>query len=243
MQHGVRTGLLTAVVLTFAAGTASAQIPWNDRIFANISFGSQGGSDTLQRTATFDLFEETATITATREVDGGSLFDVVVGGRIRGSFGAAIGFSRREKDSNGTVTGQIPDPAVFESPRTVTADLVDLTHRETWVTPMAVWFQPLAEKLDLMVMAGPAFVSVENAQFDTATVTETGNGPQLSVTTATAKESTVGFSIGADIRYMFIRNVGVGGFLRIAKASVDLPGDQSLDVGGVQGGVGIRVRF
>jgi hypothetical protein len=243
-MHGARTGLLTALTIFIAAGSASAQqIPWNDRIFANISFGAQGGSETLSRSTDFTLYEETGTIEATRDVKGGSIFDVVVGGRIRGSFGAAIGFTRREKSSDGSLTAQVPDPAFFEQPRSVSLTLADLAHRETWVTPMAVWFYPLAEKIDLMAMAGPAFVSVENEQFESATIAETGSGPQVTPATATAKESAVGFSLGVDVRYLVIENVGVGGFLRIVKASVDLPGNQSLSVGGLQAGVGIRIRY
>ena len=45
---------------------------------------------------------------------------------------------------------------------------------------------------------------------------------------------------------MVTPNFGLGGFLRFAQGSVDMPssgGDQPLDIGGLQAGGGVRLRF
>ena len=237
-----RIGLLTAVLVAVTTGRAAAQqIPWEDRVFANISFGVQTGSESLSRSWSFTIFDEPASATASREVKGGSLFDIVVGGKVRRSFGAALAYTVRSKDSGGTVDATIPDPIVFESPRTESRSLADLRHRETWIAPMAVWFQPIGEKLDLMVMAGPAFVRVENEQAD-VTITDAGGGT-LNVSTAVTKKSGGGFALGADVRYLVLKNIGAGGFIRIVKSSVDLVDNQKLDVGGLQAGIGLRIRY
>jgi hypothetical protein len=240
----LRIGVLTLVLAAGIAAQAGAQqAPWNDRVFANISFGVQPGSEGVSRTVGFDLYEEQAAIRTASEVGSGPVFDIVAGGRVRERFGAALGLLFRSKDRGASIEGSIPDPAVFEQPRTVTMSLDGLEHSETWITPMFVWFHPLNEDFDAMIMAGPAFVRVKHDQLGAVNVSEGAGGPDLSVTTSRVSKTAAGFSIGGDVRYLFTPNVGVGGFVRFARAAVDLADGVSLDVGGLQLGVGIRVRY
>jgi hypothetical protein len=244
----IRIGVLVlGIVAGLAAQAGAQQAPWNDRVFANVSFGVQVGSEDVSRTQVFDIYQEQASIRTTSEVGSGPAFDVVVGGRLRGPFGAALGLMFRNKDRDATIDASIPDPIFFDQPRTVARTLGGLTHGETWITPMFVWYRPLTElveDLELMVMAGPAIVRVEHEQVGTDfTLTETPGGPDLGVTTGTVNKTGVGFSIGGDLRYLLTPTIGVGGFLRFARASVDVADDVSLDVGGLQLGVGVRIRY
>lgn len=243
MRHISRVFFSIATVTLTAAHASAQQIPWNDRVFANISVGVTGGSDDLTRTRTFELYDETATITARRDIKGGAFFDLVVGRQIRGVWGGALGYSRRQKDGSGSVEGQIPDPIEFDRFRTVTEPLSGLKHSENWLMPMAVWFHPLAEKIDLMAMAGPAFVWVSNAQGDAPTVRETPSGAALDVTTAVTKKTGAGIALVGDVRYLLRPNIGVGAYLRFVRAGVTLPEGQDVGVGGVQFGVGARIRY
>ena len=115
----LRIGLLATVIAVVATQASAQQIPWDDRIFANVSFGVQGGTEELTGSQTFTLYEEPATINSSREVKGGSMFDLVIGGRVRGAFGVGLGFTRRQKNSPGGVEGSIPSPVRFEDPRIV----------------------------------------------------------------------------------------------------------------------------
>ena len=249
MRQGT-IGLLTMTLIAAGALEAAAQqAPWTDRVFANISIGGQGGSDRLSRTQTFTIYEEEASITSAREVKGGPFFDLVVGRPIRSPFGAALLYSRRADDRGGTVEGSIPNPIVFEQPRQVSATTGRLRHREHWIAPMGVWFHRLPYGLDLMVMGGPAIVRVEHEQIGNVTVSESATGPQLATTTMRIRRTRTGGIILADVRYMLLENVwilegvGVGGFVRYAGASTGLAENQNLDLGGFQGGVGVRIRY
>ncbi len=66
----------------------------------------------------------------------------------------------------------------------------------------------------------------------------------------THKKSLTGYNVGVDGTYIVWSNddlrIGAGGFLRFTKASgeiMQLTGEQSTDVGGVQFGFGARIRF
>jgi hypothetical protein len=55
-----------------------------------------------------------------------------------------------------------------------------------------------------------------------------------------------GFNAGADVRWMFTRNIGVGGLVRFTRAKVDLEIDGrtvQVDAGGAQAGAGLRLAF
>ena len=55
----------------------------------------------------------------------------------------------------------------------------------------------------------------------------------------------MGYHLGVDFRYLFIRNAGLGAFVRYTSGSVDtsVVDGGKIDVGGFQYGVGLRVRF
>jgi hypothetical protein len=62
------------------------------------------------------------------------------------------------------------------------------------------------------------------------------------------KESTVGFNLGVDGRYMFTRNIGAGAMLRFTHAGVSLTSptggdDIKVDAGGFEIAAGLRFRF
>jgi hypothetical protein len=254
MRQGT-IGLLMAASMAAGANHAAAQsTPWYDGIFANVSIGGQGGSDRLSRTQTFPIYEETASITSSREVKGGPFFDLVVGRPIRRPFGAALAYSRRADDRGGNVEGSVPDPIVFDAPRLATATVGGLRHREHWVALLGVWQYRLPWfELDLMVMAGPALVKVENDQVGDVTVTEGAGGPQLTTTTTRIRRTRTGGVVIADVQYFLVENVGIrwfrldavgiGGFVRYARATAGLLDNQRLQVGGVQGGGGLRIKF
>jgi hypothetical protein len=65
----------------------------------------------------------------------------------------------------------------------------------------------------------------------------------VTVTTARQSKSFVGFIFGLDVRYMFTKNFGAGGFFRIAGASGDFDDGTNIKVGGPQFGAGLRVRY
>jgi hypothetical protein len=231
-------------LLLLCAAPASAQLlPWRDVVFLNISPGVQTGSRTVTSNFTFDLYEETATVGVSRDIEGSSFFDLTVGAALVNSLGAAISAHTRSAAADGAVTGSIPDPIDFDRPRDVTATVPSMAHRETWIGIQAVYGFGLTEKLDVMAFGGPAIAKVEHDVATGATVTESASGPIVNLAVSRQSKSFVGFMAGADIRFMFHRNVGAGAFVRFSKASGDLDNGLSLDLGGFQVGAGVRIRY
>jgi hypothetical protein len=111
-------------------------------------------------------------------------------------------------------------------------------------------------------MAGPSFFSVRQ---DVASPVGSRDGisdpaPFTSVSIRSVdvtrhKDSPVGVNVGVDgtfliVRFLGSRFVGIGGFVRYAGASVELPmpvgvtrSDTKLKAGGAQAGGGLRLRF
>jgi len=238
----MRTAFFTLGVVLSTVAHAAAQIPWTDRLFVNISGGGQSGSQTINASFTPTIHDEPASIALARDIKGGGFWDVTVGRKVLDPFGVAVSISGRSATSDALLTASIPDPIAFDSPRAVTATFPDFVHRERWVSFLGVYFYPVAEKIDLLLMAGPTVVSVQEPLITSASVVEEVNGPVVTPAFETFKKSFWGYHLGADVRYMFPPNIGAGGFLRVTGASGDLQGT-NLEVGGFQVGGGIRIRY
>jgi hypothetical protein len=144
--------------------------------------------------------------------------------------------------SDGSLTGNVPDPVFFDRARAVTKTFTGLKHSENAVHIDAILMIPVANKMDVGISAGPTIFSVKQDTIPSLTVTEPG--PTVTTTVVSATKTTVGFNIGADLQYMLRKKYGVGGFARYSVGSVSLPGaTDKLTVGGFQIGVGARVRF
>lgn len=248
-----KAALCGAALLLYAV-PASAQVkirPWTDIVFASLSGAGQPGTRTETASSSFDLYEEAATVDVTRDIKGGGFLDVTFGTAILNNIGAALSIFSRSARSDGSVTGTIPDPADFNSPRTVASTIPGMEHKETWIGIQGVYGLGLdglglPEQLDFLIMAGPAIVKVKHdvpLAVTPADVVESPSGPVINVRTSLQSKTFVGFMIGADVRYFFHPNIGAGGFLRWAGASGDFDDGSPIEVGGFQFGAGVRFRY
>ena len=155
----------------------------------------------------------------------------------------AVGYTFMSDSTDGAVTATIPDPRVFDSPRTVTTTANDLKHTENALNFMGVWMVPVTDKVDVGISFGPTVFFVKQELPDTLTFTE----PVPTITGLTTKDiskTTGGVNLGVDVTYLLTKKMGVGGILRYTWGSVNLEGaTDSLTVGGFQIGVGARYRF
>ena len=238
----IKTGLLCAAMFALAT-PASAQLTWTDRGFVNVNFGAQTGSRELTLATTFEIYNEQGSVTSTQDVKAGTFFDLSGGVKVWRNLALGAGFMRSVGNADAAVTASVPDPLVFDTPRTVTASATDLKHTEQAVNVSATWMIPFTDKVDIGLVFGPTFFSVKQ-EFPTS-VTVTEPGPALSsVDIAEVDESTVGVHFGVDVSYMFTPRFGVGGLARFTRGSIEIPNAaEKLTVGGFQIGAGGRVRF
>lgn len=239
----MRNVVWAAALTLAAAAPAQAQMSWQDQIFANVNLLLQPVSRDANLNGDFPLYGELGTFEGPRQIGGGAVFDLAGGARVWRNLAVGLGFSRFGNSNAVSLTASVPDPAVYDSPVEQALSAGELDHSETAVHISAVWVWPYTDKIDIAVFAGPSIFSVNHQTVSAIDVVE-NTSTVAGVTTAEVSETAVGVHLGADVSYMITPRYGAGVVLRYAGASVDVPGlDDSLGVGGVQLGVGFRLRF
>ena len=237
---------LTVAIFAFGlwATSASAQtMQWTDKGYVSINGGIQTGSDTLDTSTSFPLYDESATISSTQKVKGGGFFDIGGAYRVWGrNLLAGVSFSHTTSDTTVALTASIPDPVFHDQPRAVSSTISGAKHTENAVHLSAIWMMPVANKIDVGIFAGPTIFSIKQQAVGVPTVTEPG--PQISAPLGEVKKTSGGFHAGVDIQYMITKRWGVGGLARFTRGSATIDGaTEKLKLGGFQIGAGGRVRF
>ena len=238
----MKTALLCVVMCAAFAPRAAAQMTWTDKGFLNLTGGVQVGSHTLDTSRTFDLYDEQGTVDSSQKIKSGGLFDVSAGFKVSRNLAIGVGYTFTSSKADAAITASVPDPAVFDQPRTVTDTATGLAHSENVINFSAVWMIPVTDKVDVGVSAGPSIFNVK--QDIPGSLTATEPGPSIDVAVDSVKKTTVGVNFGVDVAYMINKRVGVGGLARYTWGSADFEGaTDKLTVGGFQIGGGLRVRF
>jgi opacity protein-like surface antigen len=253
MRKSVLLIAMAAVVLIAASPfTAEArQGPLGDKVFVSVNFGIQVGDTDLERTSTFDLYDETAQVDINQTINNGAFFEFGGAYKVRGSLGVGLTYGFLSNSGGGSVSGSLPHPLFFDRPRTFTASAEDLERSERAVHFQAVWFVPFTDKVDFAFTAGPSLFNVKQElirgvgfseippAFDSVTVD--------SVDIVELRDSGWGFHIGADMTYAVTPGIGVGALVRYSRGTVEfnLSNTETADVnaGGFQIGAGLRLKF
>jgi len=256
MKTTIRVVLVTFVLALLAAPAAFAQMKaWEGKGFVSLDFAAESASSEFDESKSWSLYGETATFRGTHKVGGGNLFISPSGGvRVWRNFGVGVAFSTWADSTDVALSVQVPSPLFVNQMRAASASVTGLEHRTTAVHLQALYVLPLNERILVTVSAGPTFFSVKQDRVSDITGLAEGGVPFNTVTisgvtkTRTSKSKT-GFNVGADVAYYFTKMFGASAFFRYAATSVDLPApttggnSASLDVGGLQVGGGLRVRF
>jgi len=245
--------LLVCGVFAGTVHEASAQTaPWSDRGYINVGWGVESGSSAMTDSKTATIYDETATINSSSTFSSGSLFDVGAGIRIFRNLVVGAAYHQEQNDTEGTVSGSIPSPVFFNRPRTLSGS--EPLNRKEMATHLNIgWVMPFSEKVDVMVYGGPSFFRLTQEVISDVLPNETGataSTINATIQTAERKKSVTGFNVGADATYIAWQNdsvrLGVGGFLRFTQADTTvlmLTTEQPTQVGGMQFGLGARLRF
>ena len=131
-----KAGIL-ALCLCAAPSMVSAQtMQWTDKGYVAVSGGAQVGSDDLNTSSTFTIYDESASVSSAQKVKGGGFFDIGGAYRVWGrNLLAGINYSHTASDTDVSVNASIPDPRVFDRPRTVSASQSGAKHKEKAGTP------------------------------------------------------------------------------------------------------------
>jgi hypothetical protein len=236
------SGVFVIAVLA-GAGAADAQQELVKTGFVAVNFGAQSTQRELATSQTSTIYDETATITSSQPIHNGPILEIGGGYRVRpnvtvGARFSTFGFGRT---SESTVVASIPDPVAYNRPKTVTQTTPDLTHSEQGIHIQATWFKAVTPRIDVSLSGGPSFIHV--SQQLTANITVPTGTQTITVTKETQTGTAIGFNAGFDGAVMVNPQYGVGLFVRYTQGTVDLPAVTGLKVGGLQSGLGLRVRF
>lgn len=249
VQHMI--GLIGVAVVLLTSPAAFAQTPtWEGRGYVSANGAFQSTKNDFSDTETFTTSVEQGNLSVAYPINAAPVFDVGGGVRVWGKLAVGVAVSSFSKSTAAAVVGSIPHPFFFGRNRSVTGDTDPLERQEIGVHIHALWMIPLNTHLSVAVFGGPTYFSVkqdivqsirysESYPYDTASFT--------GVNVTSESKNKLGFNAGADVTYMFSAVVGVGGVVRFSRATMDFSGGDgstlSVDVGGVQAGGGIRLRF
>jgi hypothetical protein len=238
----MKAGIL-ALCVCAAPHMADAQtMQWTDKGYVSVNGGVQVGSHTLNTTSTFDIYDETATVTSTQKVKSSGIFDIGGAYRVWGkNILGGLSFSHASSNSNVSLSASIPDPAFTDRPRTVTSSQSGAKHSENVLNFDAIWMMPVAEKLDVGLFAGPSIFFIKQDTVGALTVSEPG--PSVVAPLHSVSKTTAGINLGADLQYMLHKQWGVGGTARYTWGSAKIDSGDKLTVGGFQLAAGVRYRF
>jgi hypothetical protein len=256
MKRAFQLFLFVGLTLVVSAPVQAQMPAWEDRGFLNVNFGFQNKTATeLAVERSFTLYDEAAKITASQTIEtSGGIPDFMAGARLFGNFGLGLGYNRISTETISPISASIPHPVFYDQPRTAAATEDRLKHVENALHVMGIFVVPVGPKFDIMLSAGPTFFSVEQgtpnlgaiqvgpdvAPYSTVTLTSVGQ--------VTTKKTQVGYNVGADITLRVAQRFGIGGFVRYTGANVEvtptgLAEAITIEVGGIQFGGGIRIRF
>ena len=198
---------------------------------------------------TFDLNRETATADVSYPVDAGPLFDGGVSLRLWKGLAVGGAVSRFRVDGVGQVEASLPHPLFFLRNREVAGESGDLIREETAVHIQAQYYLPRIGPLLVLVSGGPSLLDIKQSIATGVNFTEEypyDTAAFAGVDSRRISGTATGFNVGADVRWMFTRHLGVGGLVRFTRATVDLTVNNrtiQVDAGGTQVGAGVRLAF
>ena len=247
---GLSVVMLTLVIPAAAGAQSTSGMPAGGHVFISVNgLGQAGDGEVITQSQSLNVYGETATLGASQPVSlAAGLIDF--GGGLRTNrFGLGLAFSASKNTDSAVAFASVPHPFLFNRPRSASTTIDALEHTERVLHLQAYYFVPIVEKAEIGLFIGPSFYDVtqdyvsalgafaESSSFDTVTVP---------AARATASDSQVGFNVGAEATYQLTPNVGAALLLRFSRASAELDlGGQplTLNVGDVQFGGGIRLRF
>jgi hypothetical protein len=232
--------LCAGMALCAASVHAQTPTPSTEKFFLNVNLGGQLATRTINQVTSKPVYDETASLSSTQAIGRGVVFDFDGGYRVRQDFFAGLLVSTFSTSSSATTSASIPDPIFFNRPKTVTGSTSGLKRTEVAVAPHVTWSRTLTDNFDVNLSGGLAFIHVSQGVAGDFQVTP----PQtVTILQTTQTKTGTGPFFQVDVIYNLKARWGLGYYLRYAGAKVDLPSVQNANIGGLQSGGGVRLRF
>jgi hypothetical protein len=259
MRNVVAVG---AVVLGLAmAASAEAQSTF-ERGWIDVNFGvAVAAEDAFSMRATGELFDEPADFGADYGLPRGASFDFGGGFMITPVFGIGVSFSGTAHEDVAILDARIPHPIFANAYASDEAETDTMLQRiEGGVNLQAMIVAAQTDRFRFRIFGGPTYFRVEqdavtDIRYDQAFLfLQRVNAIEITEFDHERIEGTGwGLHAGADASVFFNRIIGVGGFAKFSRGSVDLENtlatavglddEVSVKAGGFQVGGGLRLKF
>jgi len=225
----------------------------------------QPATSAFTQVGTAPYRQETFRFQSEYTVSSDPAFDMAGGVMFNNVFGMGIGVTRATGEHTAAFQVTIPNPWYFNRNVTHSGTTEEaLRHVETGVHIQAVFVPPTSDRLQVMIFGGPTRIEVQQKLVKDVRVNETGCyywwcAPYDFTVRSTIQEdvnaSGWGFHAGVDVGYFFTDNVGIGGLVRLSRATVQLKNapqavlnngteiTENYSAGGITAGAGLRLRF
>lgn len=246
------TSTFVCAAVLASAGTAAAQ-GWNwgdsDHGFVSLNGIYQPTAVTFSSASPLDVNRETGTVRTDHRIAPGPALDVTAGGRVYKSFGIGYAVTYAQQTETGSITADVPHPFYFNQFRVVTGQN-GLKSQNIGLHLSAMYFVPASSSVQVVVFGGPSFFITHQEMVSAIDVSDSypfDTAQFVSATVVREDASHLGYNAGVDVAKFFTKSVGIGGLVRYTRAKLDIPapngGTASENAGGVQAGVGVRLRF
>lgn len=235
-----------------AAAQTTFQRGWID-----VNFGAAAASEKQFGTgATFTVDLEPADFDAEYRLPAGASFDFGGGVLIVRQIGIGVSFSGTAHQDAAELRIRIPHPFFFDAFASDASPTEGALLRAEGAAHVQLMVVPYDRGgLRVRLFGGPSHFRVEQEVVEDIRYHQTyglftrANAVTILEYDARKIDGTAwGFHAGGDVSWFFTRVVGVGGFARVSRATVEL--EDPLDdvtfrvkAGGVQAGAGLRLRF
>ena len=241
-------GMLTAVVLLLSAAATSAQ-PAKEQIWLSISGGVQVTNNSFDDAFDLTLYTEPEHVTVGYPAKSGFLIAGSGGYRVWRQLFVGAGVTRYSSSGDAQVTARLPHPFFDNTSRPVEGT-TNMTRSEVGAHLLFGWMLRPSRTVRVMLTAGPSYITASQPIVTEVTFTETYPYDTAQFTGVKTKDSSpgaAGFNAGADVFWMFGKNIGAGALVQVTharvKASASAGRSVSFDAGGGQVGAGLRFLF
>ena len=230
--------------------------------YLNLNVAQPGAVYSLSQDLSKVRYREPSPLDVHHAVSADVGLDAAVGLRVWRNLALGVGLTHFRTRSDVNVKGEVPHPLFFDEAREIQVQLEGFSGAEVGAHLQAAWTFRIAERLDVALSGGPSVFRLELDYVSAINPREVGTPDQrasfdqvqLDNSRGPVREQVPGANFGVDVTYHFLRRLdpgatfwtaGVGIFVRWTTGMLVLEefGDETIEVGDLQTGAGLRFRF
>jgi hypothetical protein len=241
--------ILPAVVLLLTGAAPAAAQPAREKIWFSISGGIQATNNSFNDSFDLTLYTEPEHVTVNYPAKSGFLIAGSGAYRVWRQLFVGVGVTHYSGSGDAQVTAQLPHPFFDATYRSVEGT-APMTRSEVGAHMLIGWMLRPSRTFRVMLTAGPSYMTATQPIVTEVTFTEAypyDTAQFTGVKTIESSRGAAGFNAGADVFWMFGKNVGAGGMVQFTHARIKTPANAgrsvSFDAGGGQVAAGLRFLF